>query len=235
MRCRAGQSAPSFGPHRPVSHSDARKSTWLSAPIVHGGWTYARDAPRHSMLRSYTRSRWPAAGSRPSPNSGVVCCLARIRASSDCADGIDASPARRICGLLLRYRGPMASVHGLLGWASLWMSLVVLAACVWSAITARRSGGREDHRFAVDRSILATLLILTAAGFLGVAQLLGGGRAADALHLVYGPAALMSLPLATAVGARARDGRLSPLRRDLCVAVGAVVLLGLVMRLFATG
>ena len=124
----------------------------------------------------------------------------------------------------LRYRESMTETHAFLGWAAIAMSVAVLGGAAWSAVAARRSESRVDHRFAVDRAILATLLFLAAAGLVGIARLLAGSRPADPLHLLYGPAALISLPIALAVGARPSGGRTSRLRRDVCTTGGAIVL-----------
>ena len=135
----------------------------------------------------------------------------------------------------LRYRGSMTEAHAFLGWAAIATSVAVLGVAAWSAIAGRRSGGRVDHRFAVDRAILATLISLAAAGLVGIARLLAGSRPADPLHLLYGPAAMISLPIAIALGARASGGRTSRLRREVWTAGGAIVLLGIAARLVATG
>jgi hypothetical protein len=129
----------------------------------------------------------------------------------------------------------MAEAHAFLGWAAIALAVAVFGVASWSAIAARRSGGRVDHRFAVDRAILATLFVLGVAGLVGVARLLAGTRPADPLHLLYGPAALITLPIAVGLGTRASRGRTSRLRRDVWMAAGAVVLLGIGARLIATG
>lgn len=129
----------------------------------------------------------------------------------------------------------VTAVHHFLGLALVAGSLFVVAAAAWSAIMGRRSGGRSDHRSAVDRAVLVVLGILVSGGLLGVALLIGGARPADPLHLVYGPAALISLPVAIWIGAQTSSGDPSRVRRDLWTAGGGIVLLGLGLRLFATG
>ena len=129
----------------------------------------------------------------------------------------------------------MTEAHAFLGWAAIATSVAVLGVAAWSVIAARRSGGRVDHRFAVDRAVLATLISLAAAGSVGIARLLAGSRPADPLHLLYGPAALITLPIAIGLGVRASRGRASRLRRDVWTTAGAVVLLGIGARLVATG
>jgi hypothetical protein len=139
------------------------------------------------------------------------------------------------CEQPLRYGDSVTAVHDLLGLASIAGSLTLVVAATWSVIAGRRSGGISDHRFAVDRAVLAVLVLLAAAGSVGMAQLIAGSRPADPLHLVYGPAALISVPVAIWIGARAAPARRSRVRRDLWTAGGGIVLLGLGLRLFATG
>ena len=129
----------------------------------------------------------------------------------------------------------VSGVHELLGWASIAGSAAIVGVAIWSAIAGRRSGGRSDHRFAVDRAVLAVLVLVAAAGLVGIALLVSGSRPLDPLHLVYGPAALVCLPVAIWIGTHATAGGGSRLRRDVWTAGGGIVLLGLALRLFATG
>ena len=80
--------------------------------------------------------------------------------------------------------------------------------------------------------MLGTLL---SAGLLGAVLLAAGSRPADPLHLVYGLAGLIALPVAIWIGARASSVDSTRLRRDLWTAGGGIVLLGIGLRLFATG
>lgn len=129
----------------------------------------------------------------------------------------------------------VTAVHELLGWTSIAASAGVVGVAIWSAIAGRRSGGRSDHRFGVDRAVLAVLVFVAAAGLVGIALLISGSRPADPLHLLYGPAALICMPVAIWLGARAAAGGGSRLRRDAWTAGGGIVLLGLALRLLATG
>jgi hypothetical protein len=114
-------------------------------------------------------------------------------------------------------------------------SLVVVATAIWSAIVGRRSAGRRDHRSAVDRAVLAALGGVLAADLIGAVLLVTGSRPADPLHFVYGAAALIALPVAISVGARGAGAGSSRVRRDAWTAGGGLVLLGIMLRLFATG
>ena len=126
-------------------------------------------------------------------------------------------------------------LHVILAVAAIAASLVVIASASWSAFAGRRSGGRRDHRSAVDRAVLAVLGGVLAAGLIGAVLLITGSRPADPLHYLYGPAALIALPAAIGVGARRATRGPPRVRRDLWTAGGGVVLLGIVLRLFATG
>jgi glyoxylate carboligase len=129
----------------------------------------------------------------------------------------------------------VTAVHQFLGLSAIAISLTVVGAAVWSVIAAMRSDGRQDHRFAVDRAVLAVLLVLAAAGLVGIALLLSGSPPAEPLHLLYGPASIVCVPVAIWIGARAGAGRVSRLRRDVWTAAGGLVLFGLALRLVATG
>ena len=131
--------------------------------------------------------------------------------------------------------GPVTAPHTLLGFAVIALSLAVVGTAAWSVIASRRSDGRRDHRFVVDRAVLGVLLVLAAAGLAGLAMLMTGSQPADPLHLVYGPAAIVCLPIAIWIGARPSGGSASRLRRDVWTAGGGIVLLGLALRLFGTG
>jgi hypothetical protein len=131
--------------------------------------------------------------------------------------------------------GRVTAVHNLLGLASIAGALAVVGAAGWSVITGWRSGGRRDHRFAVDRAVLAVLLLVAAAGVTGLARLLAASGPADPLHFVYGPAAFLSVPIAIWIEARAPAERRSRLRRDIWTAGGGIVLVGVGLRLLATG
>jgi hypothetical protein len=87
----------------------------------------------------------------------------------------------------------------------------------------------------VDRAVLAELLLVAAAGLVGIARLVSGSNPADPLHLVYGLSAILCLPILIVIGVRASPGHASRLRRDVWTAGAGIVLVGIVLRLFATG
>jgi hypothetical protein len=129
----------------------------------------------------------------------------------------------------------VVTLHVILAVVATAASLAVIATAIWSAVDGRRSGGRRDHRSAVDRAVLVVLGGVLSAGLVGAVLLVTGSRPADPLHFVYGPAALLALPIAIWVGARGTRAGSSRVRRDAWTAGGGLVLLGIVLRLFATG
>ena len=129
----------------------------------------------------------------------------------------------------------MVTLHVIVAVVVVAAALAVIASATLSAVVGRRSGGRRDHRSAVDRAVLAALGSALAAALIGAVLLVTGSRPADPLHYIYGPAALIALPLAIWIGARATRAGSSRVRRDVWTAGGGLVLLGIVLRLFATG
>jgi hypothetical protein len=129
----------------------------------------------------------------------------------------------------------VATLHVILAVVATAASLVVIASAIWSAVAGRRSAGRRDHRSAVDRAVLAVLGCVLTAGLIGGVLLVTGSRPVDPLHFVYGPAALIALPVAIWVGAGGTRAGSSRVRRDVWTAGGGLVLLGIALRLFATG
>lgn len=130
----------------------------------------------------------------------------------------------------------MSSAHHLAGWLVVASTAALLGAAAWSWLTGRRSGGRVDHRFAVDRLVLVSLAAIAVAVVLGLVVLAGGGRPADPLHLLYGVLACVALPAGWALAGRAGAGSGVTRRgRDAWLTVAAAVLLGIELRLFLTG
>jgi hypothetical protein len=128
-------------------------------------------------------------------------------------------------------------VHVFLGILAVAATVALLAAGGWSAIAARRSGGVADHRFAVDRLVLVVIALLATNGLIGLLQIATGQRPADPLHLLYGPAALISLPFGAWLTRRddRGGGAAATRRREAWMIGAAVVLLGIELRLIVTG
>jgi hypothetical protein len=127
--------------------------------------------------------------------------------------------------------------HLAVAWAIAAGAAALLALAAWSWLAARRSGDRRDHRFAVDRLLLAIEAVAALNVAIGVLLYATGSRPMDQLHLLYGLAAVVTLPLGWWFGGRpGRDGSTTARRRrDAWVAVAAAVLLGVTLRLFLTG
>jgi hypothetical protein len=118
----------------------------------------------------------------------------------------------------------VVEVHLLL--AALAAVLAVLLAVV--AIAAVASG--HSARRALDRIILAELLVLGFAIASGGILLLTGHVLPDLLHLVYAAAAFGTLPIA-----RFGLASLPPDRRRLTLLAATLILLVLFVRLLQTG
>jgi hypothetical protein len=130
----------------------------------------------------------------------------------------------------------MTDAHQILARVTIVATIVTLLAGLWSMISARRSDGRVDHRFAVDRLVLPVVGLVAANGIAGSLLLAGGSRPTDALHLLYGPAALVTLPVGVWLSRRGRDlASAAAARRDEWLVAAAVLLLGIELRLFMTG
>jgi hypothetical protein len=126
----------------------------------------------------------------------------------------------------------VTDAHQFLGLLATAATLGLLAAIGWSTWASRRSDGGVDHRFAVDRLALLVIVLIAANGLIGLVLVGVGARPTDPLHLLYGPAALVSLPVGVWLGRRGNQRRA---RRDAWVLATAIVLLGLELRLFMTG
>jgi hypothetical protein len=130
----------------------------------------------------------------------------------------------------------MSDAHQFLARVVVAATIALLLASLWSVISARRSDGRVDHRFAVDRLLLLVVGLIAVNGIAGLLLLAGGSRPADALHLLYGPAALVTLPIGVWLSRRGRGpARGAASRRDSWLVAAVLVLLGIELRLFMTG
>jgi hypothetical protein len=111
------------------------------------------------------------------------------------------------------------------------LALAGLAVMVLVAVegAVRLVRARPPGRLAAASSgVVGVLLGMAIAG--GLALLAGGHRPREWLHLVYALLALGLVPLADALVAQA-----TPRRRALARFLGALVAMGVIGRLFATG
>jgi hypothetical protein len=130
----------------------------------------------------------------------------------------------------------VTGIHEFLGRAAAGLAATLVVAAAWSIVDGRRTSGALDHRFVVDRLILLNVAVVAANVLAGALVAAGGGRPADALHLLYGVAAVVVLPLGWTLGGRPGPNRRpSRARRDAWVLAAALVLLGVEVRLVATG
>jgi hypothetical protein len=130
----------------------------------------------------------------------------------------------------------VTDAHQLVALAALAATVVLVAIAAWSVVAGRRSAGRRDHRFAVDRLVLVVFGLLAVNAVLGAGLAATGSQPADGLHLLYGPAAILTLPVGWALGGGRRGDRpATRLRRDAWLLGAALVLVGLEARLFLTG
>jgi len=117
----------------------------------------------------------------------------------------------------------LIAAHQRLGFAL----LAVLAAGVVLALLAVR----DARRLPTVRSYLwLALAVVVLQGIAGISLLVAGQRPGDALHVVYGPLTLVSLPL-TLLYSRDR----SPRREAWTLAAGFFVALLLAVRAVMTG
>ena len=84
--------------------------------------------------------------------------------------------------------------------------------------------------------MLLVVGLIAVNGIAGLLLLAAGSRPADALHLLYGPAALITLPGGVWLSRRGRGhARGAASRGDGWLVVAVLVLLGIELRLFMTG
>jgi uncharacterized membrane protein len=115
-------------------------------------------------------------------------------------------------------------LHALLAWLAVVGALALLGAAI---LTASRQD--ESYRL-LDRAILVQLGTLALAALSGLAFPLSGTLPRDPLHVLYATVGLLVAP-GVRYATRGADAR----RMGRWQVVGAVVLVGVVLRLFMTG
>jgi hypothetical protein len=118
----------------------------------------------------------------------------------------------------------LAMLHG---WAGI---LAALLAASMVVVGALHGLGRVHGRRALDRLVLALLAATGVAAVLGIGVLIAVRPPSDALHLVYGAAAVLAVPAARTIAGMRRSPRLG-----WWLAAGGLVTLGALLRLWATG
>jgi len=130
----------------------------------------------------------------------------------------------------------VAAAHQVAALATIGVTIALLGAAAWSWVAARRTDGRLDHRFAVDRLALAVEAFIAVNVGLGGLLLATGERPSDPLHLLYGVAALVTVPVGWWWGGRPDgSGATSRRRRDGWLLLAVAILVGVELRLVATG
>jgi hypothetical protein len=118
--------------------------------------------------------------------------------------------------------------------SDLHAALAILAAIAAGAtlllVATAAVRGRTLVQPWTDRAILFALALVVANVFVGAGIAVGGRRPADPLHYLYAILAIVVLPIA-----RFGGGESWARRRALVIGLGAIVLVGLVVRLVQTG
>ncbi len=110
-------------------------------------------------------------------------------------------------------------------------ALTVLAAAVLLVVAVAGLVSGRYSRLWVDRLILVGLGGVALTTVVGPALILSGEQPSDGLHFLYAAVALLALPVGRAVSGSMKTAR----RRGAAVVVAAVVLLGVLLRLYMTG
>lgn len=128
----------------------------------------------------------------------------------------------------------LAGVHGQLGLAALPLFVVLaVAAVVVTAVGARPAAARLGR--VVDLLWVVALGAAVLAFVLGPLVLLGGALPRDTIHVAYGVAAVLVLPVLTGIGAwRSARGGFGP-TRYAWVAAGAAISAVIALLLAQTG
>jgi hypothetical protein len=125
----------------------------------------------------------------------------------------------------------MTDIHRLLGLVDLALAIALLATTAVAAALADRVPPTV-RAWAVDGLALVVEVGIIIAAGVGPLLLATGHRPADPLHLVYAAVAVLSMPAALAVAmSRGSTGA----ARDRWLMVGALVLVGVSVRLLQTG
>ena len=118
--------------------------------------------------------------------------------------------------------------------SDLHAALAILATIAGGAtlllVAAAAVRGRTLVQPWTDRAILFALALVLANVFVGAGIAIGGRQPPDPLHYLYAILAIIALPIARFAG-----GESWARRRALVIGLGAIMLVGLVVRLVQTG
>lgn len=118
----------------------------------------------------------------------------------------------------------IAQLHLLLAWASVLVVLALGVRAIWRASRGQAPGPTGDQL----ETIVLIVVLITIAGGLGL--FLSGPGPKEGLHFLYGALAFGILPVARSIARR-----WDPRRQSIAVAVAALVVLVVLVRLFSTG
>jgi hypothetical protein len=125
----------------------------------------------------------------------------------------------------------VSTLHDALGIATLALAVLVLCTTLGSAVLGDRLP-RAARRWAVDGLALAVEASVLVTGLVGPVLLATGHQPADLLHFLYAAVALGALPVTLGIAmSRGAAGA----RRDRWLALGALILVGVSIRLLQTG
>lgn len=125
----------------------------------------------------------------------------------------------------------MTTLHDTLGIATLALAVLVLCTTSASAVLSTHLPPTA-RAWAVDGLALVVEAFILVTGLIGPLLLATGHQPADPLHLLYAAVALGALPVT--LGVAMSRGATGP-RRDRWLALGALILTGVSIRLLQTG
>jgi hypothetical protein len=118
----------------------------------------------------------------------------------------------------------IAQLHLLLAWASVVVVIALVARAAWRALRGQPVGPAGDQL----ESVVLIVVLITIAGGLGL--FVSGPGPKEGLHFLYGALAFGILPVARSISQR-WDAR----RQSITIAIAALVVLVVLVRLFSTG
>ncbi len=116
----------------------------------------------------------------------------------------------------------------------LHLALFAVTAVIAAALLVVSAAGLVSGsypRLWIDRLILAGLAGVALTTVVGPALILSGEQPSDGLHFLYAAVAWLALPVGRAVSGSMKTAR----RRGTAIVVAAIVLLGVLLRLYMTG
>ncbi len=116
----------------------------------------------------------------------------------------------------------------------LHLALFGLTAAAALALLVVACGGILRGRYSrlwIDRLVLVGIACVALTAVVGPALILTGKQPGDVLHFLYAAVALLALPIGRGVAGSVK----TPRRRGAAIALAAIVMLGVLLRLYMTG